>query len=471
MMLAGFSLNAQLEDGSVAPDFTINDIDGNEHHLYAYLDSGYSVIVDFSATWCGPCWSYHNSGVFEELYETYGPDGTNEVRILMIEADDSTTDADLHGTGTSTWGDWTAGVEYPIIDNGGVIFDAYECNYYPTIFTICPNRLLHQTGQASVSGHAGYFQSGSCAPASLPLDVGLISYTGTNRSCPNTPTPLSVQVINNGTEPLTSFTLSATTLFGVDLLTYEWSGYLETYEMEEVNMGEAIFPSTSMFFIEVISEDGYAGNNSVSETMNLATETATSLVRVRFTTDNMPGDNRWSITDGNGDEVAGIAFGEMTQAQTEYIWWVNVEELGCYLFNVYDLVGNGGNIECDISTFNAGGENINNIFTVNNSGNWNHLNKGFLVNEINTSVESFDARPPLSIYPNPIENNSLTLTGLENGNVVIQIHSITGVMAWDSQQTVQGGVLNLNVSNLAPGMYVVSAQDAIQTQNAQFVKK
>jgi thiol-disulfide isomerase/thioredoxin len=135
----------------------VTDIAGDEHNLYSYLDSGYAVIIDFSATWCGPCWSYHTSGVFEEIYEAHGPDGTNEVRILFIESDNSTTDEDLHGTGANTWGDWTAGVEYPIIDNGGDIFSLYQCGYYPTIFTVCPNRILQQTGQATAAAHTGYF--------------------------------------------------------------------------------------------------------------------------------------------------------------------------------------------------------------------------------------------------------------------------------------------------------------------------
>ena len=101
----------------LAPDWTATDIDGIEHNLYSYLDSGYAVILDFSATWCGPCWTYHTSGVLEELYESHGPNGTNEVRVFFIESDDSTTDEDLHGTGQNTWGDWTEGVNYPIIDN------------------------------------------------------------------------------------------------------------------------------------------------------------------------------------------------------------------------------------------------------------------------------------------------------------------------------------------------------------------
>ena len=32
---------AQLPDGSVAPDFTTTDVNGNTHRLYDYLDEGY----------------------------------------------------------------------------------------------------------------------------------------------------------------------------------------------------------------------------------------------------------------------------------------------------------------------------------------------------------------------------------------------------------------------------------------------
>ena len=51
LLCAGLA-SAQLPDGSVAPDFTATDLNGEEHNLYSYLDSGYQVILDFSATWC-----------------------------------------------------------------------------------------------------------------------------------------------------------------------------------------------------------------------------------------------------------------------------------------------------------------------------------------------------------------------------------------------------------------------------------
>ena len=464
--LTGF---AQLPNGSVAPDFTITDIEGEEHNLYSYLDSGYAVIIDFSATWCGPCWNYHTSGVFEEIYEAHGPDGTNEVRILFIESDDSTTDDDLHGTGANTWGDWTTGVEYPIADNGGNIFDLYQCAYYPTIFTVCPNRIIQQTGQATAEAHINYFQSGSCAPASMPNDVSLLEYLGPNRTCPETPTPLAVKVMNQGTEPLTSFTLTASTLFGTELLSYEWTGNLDTYEMEVVELGDAIFPSTSMFFIDVTSEDDYDGNNSVSETMNLTSEIATSLVRVRFTTDNMPGDNRWAITDDAGDEVAGIAFGDMTENQTEYEWWANLGTTGCYNFTVYDLIGNGGSIACDISTFNEDGVNINTIFTVNNNGNWSALNKGFLVSEVNMDIAESLALP-ITVYPNPTSGR-LTLQGLSNHpNQRIDIHDAHGKLVFTQQRAQSGSTWTVDTQQLETGFYILTLTDGQRTVTQSFVR-
>ena len=90
---------AQLPDGSIAPDFTTTDIYGNAHNLYDYLDEGYTVILDISATWCGPCWNYHSGGTFEEIWEAHGPAGqpgvgpntTDDVMILWFEGDPSTS--------------------------------------------------------------------------------------------------------------------------------------------------------------------------------------------------------------------------------------------------------------------------------------------------------------------------------------------------------------------------------------------
>lgn len=58
---------SQLPDGSIAPNFTTTDVNGNEHQLYNYLDMGYTVILQISVTWSGPDWNYSSNGVLQEI--------------------------------------------------------------------------------------------------------------------------------------------------------------------------------------------------------------------------------------------------------------------------------------------------------------------------------------------------------------------------------------------------------------------
>ena len=102
------SLTAQLPNGSVAPDFTATDIDGNEWSLYDLLDEGNTVILNFGATWSGPDWNYSQTGILQELYSTFGPEGTGDLYVFFLESEDFTTEADLNGTGPSTAGDWVS---------------------------------------------------------------------------------------------------------------------------------------------------------------------------------------------------------------------------------------------------------------------------------------------------------------------------------------------------------------------------
>ena len=148
-----------LNDNAIAPDFTVNDINGVSHTLYDYLDDGKMVILDFSATWCPPCWSYHQSGVLKDMYNTYGPPGTDEIMVLFIEADPSTPVSALYGSG-NTQGDWVTGTPYPIIDDGnGSLNNAYQISFFPTLYAVCSDKKIYEVGATSINGWLNRLES------------------------------------------------------------------------------------------------------------------------------------------------------------------------------------------------------------------------------------------------------------------------------------------------------------------------
>ncbi len=148
---------AQLPDGAQAPDFTLDDINGGQHNLYDYLDQGYSVVLDFSATWCPPCWSYHQSGILEDVWDEFGPPGDDNVMVFMVEADPNTNQQCIYGPSgcnNTSLGDWTAGVNYPILNppsgEAADTRDNYSIAYWPTLYGISPNGDIREIGQAGV---------------------------------------------------------------------------------------------------------------------------------------------------------------------------------------------------------------------------------------------------------------------------------------------------------------------------------
>ena len=117
-----------------AVDFTVTDINGNEHTLFDYLDDGKYVCLDFFAYWCGPCMELSDD--FSANYNMYGCNG-GDVIFLSVELEGS--DATVHDFEQNYSGENPAPVASGLEGNGGAVHSIYGIQAFPTFILINPD--------------------------------------------------------------------------------------------------------------------------------------------------------------------------------------------------------------------------------------------------------------------------------------------------------------------------------------------
>lgn len=353
-ILYSISIYGQLVPGSYAPDFIEKDINGETHHLYELLDQGYYIILDISATWCAPCWSYHNDRELDMLYEKYGPEGSDEFRIFLIEGDASTTIEDLEGTGDDTLGDWTLDTPYPIIDSKAIA-ELYRVNYFPTIYLICPDRTVIEVGRQT--HNQLYSRSNSCPELSDGLNASLSQYIGFEGSfCQDIHFQPEVRVQNLGTDGIRNFTLE---LFESNqkVQSIDWLGVLNPYSDILVRFDSIFFDKNTNIEFKLSSINGFAddllaSDNSIRKFIKVAPNTKENSLTLEVQTDDRPLTIFWEIINAD-DQI--LYFGGnpivinsdlpldnvLTEDSTLYNYNIDLPKSGCYTLKVYDTFGDG----------------------------------------------------------------------------------------------------------------------------------
>jgi hypothetical protein len=310
---ASFTSNAQLPDGSIAPDFTVTAYqswlsnqgmnNNGTYNLYDYLDAGYTVILDVSATWCGPCWNHHLTGALDDLYINHGPAGhygvtastTDDVMVIWLDGDGATSDATmLDGAGSignwiepnATLGQIPFPMANPVATTANQINNGYDIAYYPTIYKICPNRTVTEVGQLTATGF--YNSLASCPPpASAPADVAMLSYDADTYICLGSSHTPIVKIQNNGTANLTSATVTITQ-GGNTVSTGTFTGNLATYGVTTITCSAITNPASGPLVATVTTAgDALLANGVVNTSLTVYSASLAPLTQ-NFTSSAFP---------------------------------------------------------------------------------------------------------------------------------------------------------------------------------------
>lgn len=471
-LFLGTTAFAQLADGSTAPDFTSADLDGNSHALYAdYLNNGMPVIMDVSATWCPPCWGYHESHALKDLYNVYGPGGSNEVGVIFVEGDGSTGLSELQGTG-NTAGDWVTGTPYPILDDANIA-NLFEISAYPTVFGICPDGTTYEFGAMGVNALISEINN-KCAISPEGAQNNASVENGSNKLCiaGSDVTP-EIKILNHGGNSLTSLTLE---LFegGNSVESIDWTGSLGSLESETVqfttlsNVENAADYTVTATMPNGVSDE-YSASNEAAYSIVLAGFTNENTVTVMITTDNYPGETSWELKDGSGSVLESFgpyeagtddeygAGGPDAQMLFEYTV-VLPAGIDCYELFVYDSFGDGMSLAADVDAGFAvsdGSTNVIEQYGNPNFGEGMSDNFGADSDGNGTSVSEMTINT-LSIYPNPIKRTAnVDFTLAENATVNASLVNVLGETVKTAAYKLTAGsqTITMDVIDVTAGVY------------------
>jgi len=491
-----FSSNAQLADGSIAPDFTVTAYqswlstagmsNNGTYNLYDYLDAGYTVILDVSATWCGPCWSHHLTGALDDLYINHGPAGqlgvsattTDDVMVIWLDGDGATADATmLDGAGTignwiepnATLGQIPFPMANPITATANQINNGYNINYFPTLYKICPNRIVTEVGQ--LNGPQYYATVGACPPpASAPSDAAALSFDGVTEICPGDYTP-KVTIQNNGTGNMTSATVTIQ-VGGTTVSTGTYTGNLVTYGTAQVTCSTISgFAGGTLNVTVTTAGDANAGNGTLNQSItvnNSPALAATNMIKVDITTDQYGSETTWELTSSSGTVIAsGGPWSNLSASGTTIQTTVNVNGLianQCYRFTIYDSYGDG--VCCSYGNGSYSVKDANN--TVLLSGGSFTSVAGGLIKAGVLGVDEMSIKL-FNVYPNPANDVVNVAFEAENADYAIAIVDLQGRTVASQFHTNLSGeqTISFPVSELAKGSYIVniSTGGMTQTQN------
>jgi len=292
--------------------------------------------------------------------------------------------------------------------------------------------------------------------ASVPqfaVDAGVQSIVSPAASyCNATSIDPSVKIRNNGTEPLTSCTISFG-LAGTTLQSFDWTGNLGTFESATVNLPSiSVSPGTNQQFQVQLSnpnngaQDGQASNNNaqISFSVNQGAEYTLNLV-----TDDYPEETGFTLVNTTTNtNIIAVPIGSVSGPQTLNFCLAN----GCYRFVIRDSYGDGICCGSGQGSFTLTGPTQNLIGT---GGQFTTSDTILFCVGTTGLADLWNASDVCGIYPNPASGSIQVRLNhiILNEQPAFKISDVTG-------RIVQQGKLfqsesRIALENVPSGMYTL----------------
>jgi hypothetical protein len=460
---------AQIAPGSAAPDFTVTDINGTTHHLADYLAAGKTVIMDISATWCNPCWNYHNNHTLEDIYYSYGPGGSDEVVVLFVEGDPTTGIDDLYGETAESQGNWVEGSVYPIID-AAEIGDLYEITYFPTIFRICPDGIVTEVGSVT----AGTLRTGinnNCGVTLQGVQNNAHAKANENRFCAATGAAVG-KVRNLGENPWSSITADLLEDGNV-IATKTFTGTTNRFVTKNLTFDSQVFDDSKSYDIRVTSVNDsplYTEEHNTATMGIQVADYALTDVTVKVFTDNYPTEITWEIRNSANQVVAsggpyvGSVNGGGADANTVKTHAVTLDPNDCHSVRFKDAYGDGwslGNTAHGMQIVSDGQTIFD--YSVGNFGTT--LNVAGAANTTLLAVENPEA-PKFGIYPNPTTGIFNIATDV---SVKVTVVNMLGKTVYAADNVTSQ--TSIDLSGLQKGVYIAKIESANASTTEKVILK
>lgn len=260
-----------------------------------------------------------------------------------------------------------------------------------------------------------------------------------------------VDLCNFGSNPLTSAELEVL-VNGEHVKNLSWTGNLQTYVSERVEIGEVSFPVEEENLIEVRIksvngvDDEAPKNDLVSCSFIGATEIVGKVLKLTIRTDSNPQETTWKVKNMATGEIVQEG-GPYSQANHNYTETLEIPDEGCYDLTIFDEGGNGlvggfYGLKAGSTTIFSGGE-----FADFESNEFSYQ-KTTGINEAQDQT--------VRVYPNP---TSGLLNIVCEGVQKVALYNMVGQCVYEG---IADGWLQVDMNQYGSGIYAIQVGNETQ---------